>query len=314
VAPTSELGNEGWIVFAALVAANFAAAWALLRPGSQVGFHGFFVLTAFGIAEVAVLEWLAGGHDSPYHQLFLAPAVLPPSVHPPRRALALLGFATVAMCLPLVYDGWNGGVAAEIGLQAAFIWALALITMVVINAVREQRLVLLSEGEAANRLARRDQLTGLGNRRAFDETLEREIARSRRSGAPISVLVLDMDGFKPINDRHGHLAGDQVLKGAAAAITETVRVPDDCFRWGGDEFAVMLPDTRLEGAREVGERLRTAVRSHSPLPGDAGVEISFGAAELSAEQTADGLLEEADRELLRAKRSAGGTRANTGLT
>jgi diguanylate cyclase (GGDEF)-like protein len=271
------------------------------------------VLTLFAIAEVALLEWLAGGHGTPYHQLYLAPAVLPPSVHPPRRALGLLAFATAAMCLPLAYEGWSGEAAAEIGLQAVFIWALALITMVVINAVREQRLVLLSEGETANRLARRDQLTGLGNRRAFDETLEREIARSRRSGGAISVLVLDMDGFKAINDRHGHLVGDQTLKAAAAAITETVRVPDDCFRWGGDEFAVLLPETALAGAREVGERLQAAVRSHSPVPGEIEVEISFGAAQLGEAQSADELLDEADRGLMQAKRSGSEAGSNAGL-
>jgi diguanylate cyclase (GGDEF)-like protein len=313
-APTAELGDEGWIVFGALVAADFAAAYALLRPGSRIGFDGFLVLTCIGIAEVALLEWMAGGHGTPYHQLFLAPAVLPPSVHPPRRALGLLVLATVAMSLPLLYGGWNGEVAAEIVLQAAFIWMLALITMIVLNAVREQRLVLVSEGEAANRLARRDQLTGLGNRRAFDETLEREIARSRRSGSPITVLVLDLDRFKAINDRHGHLIGDRTLKAAAEAITETVRVPDDCFRWGGDEFAVLLPDTELAGAREVGERMQAAVRAHSPLPEEVAVEISFGAAELGAGQSADELLHEADGALLRAKRFGAETGSDAGLT
>lgn len=303
-APTEAIGEAGWVVAAGVGAVYLVFAFMMLRPGARVGYDGLLVINWIGIAQVAALEWLAGGAETPYQLLFLAPGVLPPSIHPPRRAIPLLAGLTVAIFLPLLYDGWNGGQAAQMALLSLFIWTFALMLMALTNAVRDQRLVLLSEGEAANRLARRDELTGLANRRAFDETLEHEIARSRRSGSPISILILDLVGFKSINDDHGHLAGDRALKEVAAAIRETTRVPDDCFRWGGDEFALVLPDTPRAGAIETGERLGRAVAACERPGGEGPVEICFGAAELSREQTADQLLDEADRRLVEAKRAA----------
>jgi diguanylate cyclase (GGDEF)-like protein len=301
--PTEAIDDGGWFVLGGIEALNLIAAYLLLRPGSAVGFNGMLALTYFAIAQIAVVEWLAGGHQTPYHQLYLAPAVLPPSLHPPRRAFSILIATTGALFLPLAYDGWNGEQAADMALQAAFIWMLALITMVVMNAVREQRLGLLVEGEEANRLARSDALTGLGNRLAFNEALEREIARSRRTGAPVSILVLDLDGFKGINDRFGHPVGDQTLKAVATGMLSAVRVPDTCFRWGGDEFAVLLPETGREAGAEVGERLRGAIRS--PLPGGAPVGLTYGIAELADGQGAAELVAAADSRLLEAKRRSG---------
>lgn len=300
-APTEAIGDAGWFAVAGIAAIDLLVAFALLRPGSRIGFGGLLALTYCAVAQVAALEWLAGSANTPYHLLYLAPGVLPPSIHPPRRALPLLATITAALFLPLLYEGWHGGAAAEMGLEAGFIWMLALITMAVTNAVREQRLLLISEGEAANRLARRDGLTGLGNRRAFDEVLEREIARSRRSAAPISIVVIDLDRFKSVNDRFGHLVGDQALKTVSEALHSTVRVPDTAFRWGGDEFALILPDSPLEGAVEVGERLRRVLQESSALPNGDPIEISVGIAELKRDQSADALLEEADADLFAEK-------------
>ena len=306
--PDERIGDAGWLIAAAVAAAYLLCAYVMLRPGARIGYDGMLVLNYVGIAQVALLVWLAGGAGTPYPLLFLAPGVLTPSVHPPRRALPLLGALTIAIFLPLAYDGWNGGQAAEMGLLALFIWMFGLMLMALTNAVRDQRLVLLSEGHAANRLARRDELTGLGNRRAFDETLERELARSRRSGAPISVALLDVDRFKSINDRFGHTTGDLALKTVAEALQSSVRLPDSAFRWGGDEFALILPDSGAVGAHEVGERIQVSLAGGSPLPDAEPIGLSMGIAELGEGQSADSLLAEADAVLYQQKREHGAAR------
>jgi diguanylate cyclase (GGDEF)-like protein len=108
------------------------------------------------------------------------------------------------------------------------------------------------------RLARTDGLTGVANRRHWDEELPREMARATRSGQQLCVALLDLDHFKAYNDRHGHQAGDRLLKAAAAAWQGRLRRSDLLARYGGEEFAVLLPDCGLDDAMEIAERLRTA--------------------------------------------------------
>jgi diguanylate cyclase (GGDEF)-like protein len=115
--------------------------------------------------------------------------------------------------------------------------------------------------EATKRLreSNTDSLTGLFSRRRGQEVLEDEFVRSNRYRRDISVIMLDIDNFKTINDTHGHLAGDRVLKTVANVAGEIVRRVDDVIRWGGEEFIVLLPDTGLEAALQVAERLREAI-------------------------------------------------------
>jgi diguanylate cyclase (GGDEF)-like protein len=107
--------------------------------------------------------------------------------------------------------------------------------------------------------ARTDQLTGLANRRTWDHELPRELARSRRTGEPLSLALLDLDRFKAYNDTHGHPAGDRLLRGAAAAWGERLRTTDVLARYGGEEFAVLLPACDAASAEHVAEKLREAV-------------------------------------------------------
>jgi diguanylate cyclase (GGDEF)-like protein len=152
-----------------------------------------------------------------------------------------------------------------------------------------------------------DPLTGLWNRRHMAETLEREVNRARRFGHPISLIILDVDDFKQINDREGHLQGDLVLEHVAGAVREGTRAIDVAARYGGDELAVILVETDREGALIVGERLADRMRgSEVPLRegGSMGVTISLGVATIP--DSADGLeslVDAADRALLRAKRA-----------
>jgi diguanylate cyclase (GGDEF)-like protein/PAS domain S-box-containing protein len=136
---------------------------------------------------------------------------------------------------------------------------------------------------ALEQLATRDGLTGLANRRCFDDTLAAEWNRAIRSAQPLSLLMVDVDNFKAYNDMHGHLGGDACLKRIAGAVASEMRANDLVARYGGEEFAVILPDQSLKGAAVVAERIRTRVeRLHVPgaLAGiHAGARSSLALAE-----------------------------------
>jgi diguanylate cyclase (GGDEF)-like protein len=148
-----------------------------------------------------------------------------------------------------------------------------------------------------------DDLTGLYNRRRFDEALGNELVRSRTFGSPLSLLLVDLDNFKVVNDEFGHQRGDDVLRRTADLIREHLRDADIAARLGGDEFAIIAPDTASAGAVALADRLRRSFgRLHKgpdPLP---AVTASFGVAECTDEESAADLLRRADHALYEAKR------------
>ena len=152
----------------------------------------------------------------------------------------------------------------------------------------------------ARQLADLDALTGLHNRRYFHETLAREVARAHRYGRQLALIVFDLDDFKAINDRIGHLSGDAVLAETAERVREAVRTADVPCRVGGDEFAVVLPESSTHDADQLYHRLRGAVSSR-PV-GQAGrLFISAGTAELQHDDDPTSFFERADEALYRAK-------------
>ena len=155
--------------------------------------------------------------------------------------------------------------------------------------------------------AKTDPLTQLLNRREFEEQLAREVERAQRFGTPVGLVVLDLDDFKLINDRFGHLAGDGVLKAAAGAIRQCTREIDQPARWGGEEFAVILPHTGLDGAARLAERLRQAIGERQiPTPDGRSVRVtaSFGVAALPGSGTTQvELTAAADDAVYRSKRA-----------
>jgi diguanylate cyclase (GGDEF)-like protein len=158
------------------------------------------------------------------------------------------------------------------------------------NALRVQR---------AEALSVTDDLTQLYNSRYLSQVLRRETKRASRSGRPLSLLFVDLDGFKSINDTHGHLFGSRALVEAASVIRASARETDMVARFGGDEFALILPDTGSDGALAVGERVRDRIAAFSFLQGD-GLDIrltaSVGVATLpDVAASADGLIQEADQ-------------------
>src|SRR5262245_3941983 len=157
----------------------------------------------------------------------------------------------------------------------------------------------------ARQLADLDALTGLHNRRYFHETLAREVARAHRYTRNLALIVFDLDDFKAINDRIGHLSGDAVLAEAAERIRDVVRSADIACRVGGDEFAVILPESRLKDADQLYARLRTAMTS-KPV-GQAGpLTMSAGMAELQADDDAIAFFQRADHALYGAKEAGKG--------
>lgn len=148
-----------------------------------------------------------------------------------------------------------------------------------------------------------DHLTGLANRRRFERQLEREVGRVLRFGHPFSLLMLDIDNFKKLNDTFGHDAGDDAIRRISRVLREGTRGIDLAARIGGEEFAVLLVETSQSGGMEVAERLRVAIKALE-IPSGAQVTASFGVAECPTDaQTASGILKAADVALYEAKRN-----------
>ncbi|GAB7530272.1 sensor domain-containing diguanylate cyclase [Pseudomonas sp. 3A(2025)] len=167
---------------------------------------------------------------------------------------------------------------------------------------------LMSANEKLEQLASRDQLTGLANRRCFDETLEVEVRRAQRAGTPLSLILMDIDLFKLFNDTYGHVAGDECLQAVSRVIAGCARRPSDLVaRYGGEELAAILPDTDAEGARLLAtamlEALAAANIGHAPSP-FGRVTMSFGIACFQGSeitQRKPSIVEVADSALYRAK-------------
>lgn len=295
--PDEAIGNAGWAVAAVIVAVSLAGARQL--RATSTSFRVILVAGYVAMAQLALLKWLAGG-GALYDQLFLLAFIFIAAVHPPRVAAVAIGFGSVAFLSSLAYAGSSSDQLAGNVIQLLIWWGLMVVTMTLMTGVRAQRL----QEEQERRLARVDPLTGLGNRRAFDEALGREVSRAHRNQAPLSLLLVDIDTFKKVNDEYGHPVGDECLRGLADALRLSVRGHDRCFRWGGDEFAALL-DTGPEGALQVGKRLAQTVRAAGLGPGDCGLAISCGVACMPDAQTGEELVGRADIDLLRNKLNAG---------
>jgi len=150
-------------------------------------------------------------------------------------------------------------------------------------------------------LSREDLLTGLPNGRAFAEAAEHELKRARRTGGPLSLIYLDCDDFKAVNDRFGHSSGDALLCYVGGVLKVQVRDSDTPARIGGDEFAVLLPDAGAEAVREVADRLKAALEAPA-VHGEQGVSVSMGAATFrTAPVSLDAMLKAGDTLMYQAK-------------
>jgi diguanylate cyclase (GGDEF)-like protein/PAS domain S-box-containing protein len=169
--------------------------------------------------------------------------------------------------------------------------------------VREDVTERVKQTEEALRIACEDALTGLGNRRAFDDALGRQMLFSLRQRCALSLLFIDIDGFKLYNDKYGHPSGDHVLQQIADILRRSVRQHvDEIYRYGGDEFVVLLPATRRSEARAAAERIESVFTEQ----GLDSIGLSIGMSVFRRGETARSFVERADRALYRAKNRGGG--------
>ena len=296
--PPDEIGATGWLIAGALAAAGIGISLAMRRNLVPWTFPSLLVVSYFGLGVIAVMQWLAGGVGAPYEKLLLLLVIYVAAIHPARRVLAFLLVAGVVLAAPYLYDGWQSDAFG--GTLAAFVLdvAIAITGYVLMSGVRQQRLALRSDEARAREQARQDELTAIGNRRAFEEAIEEEIARANRMGTRLSVAMADIESFKSVNDSFGHLEGDEILCRVAETMAGELRIPDRVFRWGGDEFVLILPGATAHGADALGERLRNLVNVRCRRPDGEPILVRFGSAELIEGMTATELVEQADLALL----------------
>jgi diguanylate cyclase (GGDEF)-like protein len=299
--PTTAIGGAGWLVVAALFVVSVAGLiWIARAPDGSV-FTAHLVSIYVLAVALTLIQWLAGGWGAPYHELYLALLVTAAQIHTPRRA-GLFYLAVVVLTLtPVAYGethGRLGDVAVAVGL-----WALVVLfnTLVMVK-LRAQRALLLLGQDVAQDEARHDPLTGLANRRAFEETIVLALARAGATARPITLAVGDVDRFKTINDRYGHLAGDDCLRDIARALAGASRAGDRVFRWGGDEFAVVIEGASPEEAASTCARLEDEVRAAVRTPAGMPVSITFGWTRALEAGDPAALVADADAALLERKR------------
>jgi diguanylate cyclase (GGDEF)-like protein len=199
---------------------------------------------------------------------------------------------------------FQSAVAATVLMTSLLVASTALVGILV-RSVRRHETELTAANARLEEISQRDPLTGLFNRRHLFTKLEYELARARR-GRPFGVIMLDLDGFKRVNDTQGHLRGDLLLKEIASALQASTRVIDITARFGGDEFVVVLPDADAEQARVVAERISKAVHDIG-LKFDAlrPVTASVGVTVARAEDSIASLIHKADENAYRAKKEGG---------
>ncbi len=195
---------------------------------------------------------------------------------------SIVGNAATWLALRSLAAGWPLPLDPATGV--VFVLANGLVALAAAAAMsllsshaRESLDMLSSQAEQMATLAHTDPLTGLANRRRLMEQFEREFRRALRYGRPLSLVYLDLDGFKTINDHFGHMFGDEVLQGVAKSMLAVLRATDLLARVGGEEFALLLPETGLEGASNVAHKLRRALNAYGAQLGPAVPPLTFSA-------------------------------------
>ncbi|HSH22400.1 MAG TPA: diguanylate cyclase, partial [Candidatus Caenarcaniphilales bacterium] len=273
-----------------------------ILPMSLLGRWRLSVEVSAAIAFVTALVASTGGHQSPFffgYVLLLAGA----SLRADGAGPFLLGLATGTAYLVgvTIAAGPEPVAGSTLGLIGFNLVSLALIAYVAAVIGREQR----RAQEAALRLSRFDALTGVYSRMYFTSAIQQEILRAVRTGRPFSLLMMDLDGLKPVNDRFGHEFGDRLLRAVGEVIRRGIRLTDVAARYGGDEFVVVLPETDLQGALRVSEKLRLDI-AELTLPQNRSViqtSVSIGVVTYPDDgRSSSELMRRADHAMYEAKR------------
>jgi diguanylate cyclase (GGDEF)-like protein len=291
---------------AILVLMAVAAAFLLLVhdviPAEVLGAARPIVEGSVGITIATLLVVLTGGPSSPFFFIFVLIVAGAALVLSPPRTLAVTAFALGAYVVGVLADPSQLPLdTTRFVMVSVNIAALVLLTYVAMIIAREQR----RSRDAAIALSTIDSLTGLYNRAYFFASIDREMQRSARSQRGFCLLMLDLDGLKPINDRFGHFEGDRVLRAVGEIIRHGVRRIDTAARYGGDEFVILLPETDPTGAYILAEKIRAGAAQLGLATTDGRIpaSLSIGVVASPADgSTVDDLMIAADRAMYEAKR------------
>src|SRR5215208_2498297 len=272
--PTKELGGSvGWAIAGGIILASLLTAVRAFKASARVGVNELFANCVAALVLIGVLEWLAGGRSSPYHQLLMLSVLYTASAHPPRRFGRHFVVYVLAVVAPFVYGPFSGSDVGDAGLQIFITLVFAMLASVQMDGVRMQRIALREQGEADRRAAETDALTGLGNRRALMADLEGQ-APEASGDQPLVLSIFDLDGFKAYNDSFGHPAGDALLVRLGRNLTAAVGASASAYRMGGDEFCVLATGPELDADRLIARA--TAALS------ERGERFSIGASQGTA--------------------------------
>ncbi len=293
----------------------------ILHEGPAIARHSteLFVAAALDGIGWGALAWFLMGFDptlDPWLSALLcgAAAINAPVYITCLRAYgAMMGSMWATVVLAIAFHPQRAGVREELVGLTLFVGLIGYYMQSIAQRVHEGIRLQLSNASLAERLdqalqlvrqeASTDALTGSPNRRALDVLLRQQFALAQFPGRPFSVLMLDIDHFKLVNDVHGHAVGDATLRAFAQRVREHLRQGDACTRYGGEEFVVVLPGTTLAAAVEVAERLRHGVAERALLAEPTvRVTVSLGAAQYLAGETIEQVLERADAAVYAAKR------------
>jgi diguanylate cyclase (GGDEF)-like protein len=285
--PTAAIGAWGWGVWGAIVVVTFASLAWLVRHPHRATVDLLLATSYAACATLGLEQWLSGGWDAPYHEVLVLLILVGALGHPWQRFLPLGAVVVGVALLPLAY-GADSSALLDVVVELVLWSGMAAFCLVLMARVRAQRV-------ATERLAHVDPLTLLANRRAFDAEATAALDE------PLALAVGDLDAFKEINDRHGHLAGDACLSQVSATLAAHARAGDSVFRWGGDEFAVLLRGAGAADAAVVCSRLEVAVAEEVRRPDGERVTLTFGWAVHAPGMGLDVLLTAADADLLTRK-------------
>jgi diguanylate cyclase (GGDEF)-like protein len=302
--PPDVPGHGGWLPAAMLILLSFVSGLAMILNRRTMRTNQLMATGLSGPVMLASLQWLTDGEPA-YAQLLILSVLWSATVLPPLRLAVIAMLDAAVVFLPGLYSSHPGVLVQDIA-TIGIVWTLACVCAIHSERMRRIRRTLIDERVEADELARVDALTDLGNRRALDEALVAQVALAARAQRPLSALVGDLDNFKQINDRFGHHGGDRILEDVAAVMRDVVRTPDSCFRWGGDEFVILLAEAGLAEAEEVAARVAVAIAARCFAPDGTAIGITIGAAEHTTGHAGSQLLAIADDALLAAK---AGTRA-----
>jgi diguanylate cyclase (GGDEF)-like protein len=272
------------------LAAGIACLFIPWRRASMSAIHAVAVLATILVSVAIAIASPAYATYFVFVALFVALVL-----ERPRDVMLHLALISAGLFVPVV-------VGEHTGRETLILALLMAPSLFVVGTITSYLQARFEASRAAfYRLARKDELTGVGNYRALHERLAEEISRHARRGRELALIVLDLDGFKEVNERFGHLVGDSVLARVGEALRAGVRTEDSVFRQGGDEFSVLAPETGIDEAEELAARLRIRLREVGV--GDMRISAQAGFAIFPGDgRTVDELLGFADVHLLAGKR------------